>query len=187
MANAVLVIDMIKGFLEKGYPAYCGRKAHGIIPNIKGLLEHELAQGSKVFFMNDHHTPNDPEFKMFPPHCIEGTVETELVPELADYPGEIIPKRRFSSFFNTPLEKKLSQLKPDKLIVCGICTDICVLQTVADARTRDYEVEVPVDCVASFNERAHRFALEYMEKTLGAKLTRFKETTLPTCFGFTTP
>jgi len=174
MANAVLVIDMIKGFLEKGYPAYCGRKARGIIPNIKGLLEHELAQGSKVFFMNDHHTPDDPEFKMFPPHCIEGTVETELMPEFADYPGEIIPKRRFSGFFNTPLEKKLSQLKPGKLIVCGICTDICVLQTVADARIRDYEVEVPVDCVASFNERAHRFALEYMEKTLGAKLTRFK-------------
>jgi nicotinate phosphoribosyltransferase len=174
MANAVLVIDMIKGFLEKGYPAYCGRKARSIIPNIQGLLERELAQGSKVFFMNDHHTPDDLEFKMFPPHCVEGTVETEPIPELANYPGEVIPKRRFSSFFDTPLEKKLSQLKPEKLIVCGICTDICVLQTVADARIRDYEVELPVDCVASFNEQAHRWALEYMEKTLGAKLTTFK-------------
>ncbi|TRZ48924.1 MAG: nicotinate phosphoribosyltransferase [Dehalococcoidia bacterium] len=174
MANAVLVIDMIKGFLEKGYPAYCGRKARSIIPNIQGLLEQELAQGSKVFFICDHHAPDDLEFKMFPPHCIEGTVETESVPELADYPGEMIPKRRFSSFFDTPLEEKLRQLKPEKLIVCGICTDICVLQTVADAKARDYEVEVPVDCVASFNEGAHRLALEYMEKTLGAKLTSFK-------------
>jgi nicotinate phosphoribosyltransferase len=174
MANAVLVIDMIKGFLEKGYPAYCGRRARNIIPNIKGLLERELAQGSKVFFMNDHHTPDDLEFKMFPPHCVEGSVETEMTPELADIPGEVIPKRRFSSFFDTPLEQKLKQLKPEKLIVCGICTDICVLQTVADARIRDYEVEVPVDCVASFNEKGHRFALDYMEKTLGAKLTSFR-------------
>jgi nicotinamidase-related amidase len=45
------------------------------------------------------------------------------------------------------------------------------LHTVADARNRDYEVEVPIDCVASFDEKAHRFALEHMEKILGAKLT----------------
>ena len=66
----------------------------------------------------------------------------------------------------------MSQLKPDKLIVCGVCTDICVMHTVADARNRDWEVEVPVDCVASFDEMAHDFALEHMEKVLGAKLTR---------------
>ncbi|GAI63529.1 unnamed protein product, partial [marine sediment metagenome] len=29
-------------------------------------------------------------------------------------------------------------------------------------------------CVASFDEKAHHFALEYMEKTLGAKLINFR-------------
>ncbi|MBT9143415.1 MAG: Nicotinate phosphoribosyltransferase pncB2 [Dehalococcoidia bacterium] len=57
-----------------------------------------------------------------------------------------------------------------KLIVCGVCTDICVLHTVADARNRDYTVEVPTDCVASMDQRAHRFALDHMERILGAKL-----------------
>ena len=65
----------------------------------------------------------------------------------------------------------VSELKPEKLIICGVLTDICVLHTTADARNRDYEVEVPVDCVASSDEAAHRFALEHMEKVLGAKLT----------------
>jgi len=171
MANAVLVIDMLRGFLEEGYPLYCGDRARRIIPNIQRLLEQELAQGSKAFFICDHHTPDDPEFKMFPPHCIEGTAEAEVIPELAKYPGEIIPKNRYSAFFGTPLEEKLNKLKPEKLIVCGVCTDICVLHTVADARNRNYEAEVPADCVASFDEKAHRFALEHMEKTLGAKLT----------------
>ena len=174
MANAVLVIDMVRGFLEAGYPLYCGDKARRIIPSVQGLLEQELAQGSKVFFLCDHHAPDDAEFKMFPPHCIEGTAEAELIPELAQYQGEVIPKRRFSAFFDTPLEDKLSQLKPEKLIVCGVCTNICVLHTVADARNRDYEVEVPVDCVASFDDKAHHSALEHMEKTLGAKLTSFR-------------
>jgi len=171
MASVVLVIDMVRGFLEEGYPLYCGERARRIIPNVQRLLERELTQSSKVFFLCDHHAPDDPEFNMFPPHCIEGTAEAELIPELAKYKGEIIPKRRFSAFFDTPLEGKLSQLKPEKLIVCGVCTDICVLHTVSDARNRDYEVEVPVDCVASFDEKAHHFALEHMEHTLGAKLT----------------
>jgi len=171
MSDIVLVIDMLRGFLEEGYPLYCGDKARHIIPNIQTLLERELAQGSNVFFICDRHTPDDPEFKMFPPHCIEGTVEAEVIPELANYPGEVITKRRYSAFFDTPLEEKLSKLKPEKLIVCGVCTDICVLHTVADARNRDYEVEVPIDCVASFDEAAHSFALEHMQKVLGAKLT----------------
>ena len=57
---------------------------------------------------------------MFPTHCIEGTPEAEVIPELAQYDGEIISKRRYSAFFDTPLEEKLSQLKPEKLVVCGI-------------------------------------------------------------------
>jgi len=174
MANVVIVSDMLRGFLEEGYPLYCGARARRIIPNVQGLLEQELAQGSKVFFLCDHHAPDDPEFKMFPPHSIEGTAEAEVIPELAQYEGEIIPKRTFSSFLNTSLDEKLSQLKPEKLIVCGVCTHICVLYAVADARIRGYEVEVPVDCVASFDETAHHFALQHMERVLGAKLTSFR-------------
>ncbi len=173
MANVVLVSDMLRGFLEEGYPLYCGERARRIIPNVQRLLEQELAQGSKVFFLCDHHVPDDPEFSMFPPHCIEGSAEAEVIPELAKYKGEIIPKETFSSFLGTSLDEKLKKLKPEKLIVCGVCTHICVLYAVADARIRGYEVEVPVDCVASFDEKAHHFALGQMAHTLGAKLTSF--------------
>ena len=171
MANAVLVVDMLRGFLEEGYPLYIGDKARSIIPNIQRLLERELARGSTIFFICDNHDPDDLEFEMFPPHCIAGTVEAEVIPELAKYPGEVIPKKRYSGFFGTLLDEKLRELKPEKLIVCGVLTDICVLHTTADARNRDYEVEVPVNCVASPDETAHNFALEHMEKVLGAKLT----------------
>jgi nicotinate phosphoribosyltransferase len=108
---------------------------------------------------------------MFPPHCIEGTAEAEVIPELAKYKGEVMPKKTFSSFFDTPLEEKLKQLNPEKVIVCGVCTHICVLSAVSDARIRGYAVEVPVDCVASFDEKTHHFGLDYMEQVLGAKLT----------------
>ncbi len=171
MTNAVLVIDMLRGFLEEGQALYCGDKARRIIPSVTGLLEREIEKGSGIFFICDCHAPDDLEFRMFPPHCIAGTPGAQVIPELARYPGETIPKRRYSAFFDTPLEKKLKTLKSQKIIVCGVCTDICVMHTVADARNRDYEVEVPVDCVASFDEKAHSFALGHMEQVLGARLT----------------
>jgi len=170
MANVVLVVDMLRGFLEEGYSLSLGAGARGIIPNIQKLLERELAGGAKIFFICDNHDPDDLEFKMFPPHCVAGTVEAEVIPELARYPGEIIPKKRYSGFYGTELEKKLQELKPDKLIICGVLTNICVMHTTADARNRDYEVEIPVNCVASPDEAAHRFALGHIDKVLGAKL-----------------
>jgi nicotinamidase-related amidase len=175
MSNVVLVVDMLKGFLEEGYPLFCGEGARRIIPDIRNLLERETAGGSKVFFICDSHAPDDLEFKMFPPHCISGSAETEVIPELAQYPGEIIKKRRYSGFFDTELEEKLAQLKPDRVIVCGVLTDICVMHTIADARNRDYRVEVPVDCVAALDEKIQQFALSHIEKVLGAKLTDSKK------------
>lgn len=153
MANAVLVVDMLRGFLEDGHPLYAGAEARSIIPNIKNLLEKELARGASVFFLCDRHAPDDLEFKMFPPHCIAGSTEAEVIPELAGYPAETIPKRRFSGFFSTDLEEKLKKLNPEKVIICGVLTNICVLHTTADARNRDYTVEVPADCVAPLTLR----------------------------------
>jgi nicotinate phosphoribosyltransferase len=177
MPNAVLVVDMLRGFLEEGYPLYCGEAARSIIPHVQRLLEEELAQGSKIFYLCDNHAPDDPEFKMFPPHCVVGTPQAEIIPELAQYPGEVLPKTRYSGFFGTPLEERLAALRPEKIIVCGVCTDICVMHTVADARNRDYVVEVPAKCVASFDPAAHRFALEHIEKVLGAKVVHSASTT----------
>src|SRR3972149_1412063 len=170
MANVVLVVDMLKGFLEDGYALYCGDSSRKIIPNVRRLLERERAQGSHVIFLCDNHAPDDKEFEMFPPHCIRGTPEAAVVPELADLATEVIPKTRYSGLFGTALEERLRALAPDKVIVCGVCTDICVMHTVADARNRDYPVEVPADCVATFDGDAHRFALQHMEKILGARV-----------------
>jgi len=170
MTNAVLVVDMLRGFLEEGYNLYCGDDSRKIIPNIQALLERETSRGSQIFYICDTHRPDDLEFQIFPVHCVEGTPESDVIPELAPYPGERISKQRYSGFFNTNLEQKLKELNPEKIIVCGVCTDICVLHTTADARNRDYAVEVPSDAVATFDPDAHKWALQHMERIVGAKI-----------------
>jgi nicotinamidase/pyrazinamidase len=95
-----------------------------------------------------------------------------VIPELSRFTTDanVIPKNRYSGFFNTDLEQRLARLKPEKIVVCGVCTDICVMHTTSDARNRDYPVEVPADCVATFDPDAHRWALDHLERILGAKV-----------------
>ena len=171
MSNVVLVVDMLKGFLEPGHNLYHA-ESRRIIPNAMQLVAQEKAAGSEILFLADHHDPDDLEFQVFPVHCVIGTEETEVIPELAEYVtgGNVIPKKRYSGFFNTGLADRLAQLAPEKLLVCGVATNVCVMHTVSDARNRDYAVEVYSDCVSGPDQEAHRWALSHCQRVLGAKL-----------------
>ncbi|MGI8854439.1 MAG: cysteine hydrolase family protein [Thermomicrobiales bacterium] len=168
--RAVIVVDMLRGFLEPGRPLDCGETARAILPAVRRRIAEEMARGATILWVADNHAPDDKEFAMFPPHCIRGTAEAEIIPALADLvePANLLPKTRYSGFYGTNLAERLARLGPDVVTVVGVCTDICVMHTVADARNRDYAVIVPADCVATFDPQAHRFALDHMRRVLGA-------------------
>jgi nicotinamidase-related amidase len=170
MARAVIVMDMLRGFLEEGCALYCGAEAREIIPNVQRLLEDMKAEGAGIIYLADAHEPDDKEFQMFPPHCIKGTVEAEVIPELSDYPGLVIPKQSYSSFYGTNLDDVLAEIQPDEVFVVGVCTDICIMYSVADLRNRGYPVKIYADCVASFDQSAHDFALKHIERVLGGQV-----------------
>ena len=173
MANAVIVVDMQNGFMRPDGTLYCGDQAREIIPRIAARAQGEQATGAALFFTQDSHVENDREFEMFPPHCIEGSEQQQIIAELMPLAqgAQIVVKRRYSAFFETGLADALAELQPDKVVVMGDCTDICVLHTVSGLRNRDYSVEVPADCVASFDPQQHEWALGHMEKILGAQIT----------------
>lgn len=172
MPNVVLVVDMVRGFLEPGHNLYCGDDARKIIEPVRELLASETAAGSSILFVSDHHDPDDLEFRMFPVHCVNGTQEPEVIPELSQWVTDenVIPKNRYSGFYNTDLEQRLTAMGPNKITICGVCTDICVMHTTSDARNRDYTVEVPAACVASFDVDAHHWALRHITQILGARV-----------------
>ena len=72
------------------------------------------ADGVPLVFLVDTHAPDDPEFAMFPPHCVEGSGEDEVVPELAEFAerGTVVRKRTFSGFHGTDLDAVLARLAP---------------------------------------------------------------------------
>jgi len=75
----------------------------------------------------------------------------------------IITKEQFSCFRklkdNSSLDKKLRDLEIDKLIICGLVTNNCVMASCIDAFFLGYNVLVPADCVRASEPTRHSAAL----------------------------
>jgi nicotinamidase/pyrazinamidase len=175
--RVLITVDTQEGFTRKGNLA--SETCTAALPRIRKIVEEEQSSGVPVIFTKDSHREGDPEFEMFPPHCIVGTDEHELVEELREFEPEavaVVQKTRYSAFHHTKLDEILRDLDPDEVHVIGLCTDICVLHTTADLRNRDYRVIVHRDGVETFNapghdnEEVNRWALSHIENILGAKV-----------------
>ena len=174
MPDVTIVVDVLNGFCKRGNLA--SPRCDAVIPAVKQVIEQRRRAGDRLIFLADTHDPNDREFEVFPVHCVRGTAEAEVVPELQPDLGDatLIRKRRYSGFFETDLEDRLSAAAPQRVTVVGVCTDICVLHTVADLRNRDYRVIVPARAVATFDAPGHpgdevqRWSLAHLTGVLGA-------------------
>lgn len=164
--SALIVIDMLNDFIAPGAPLEvpAGRS---IVPAIKKRLEKSRRDGTPVVFVCDAHSPDDPEFRVWPPHAVAGTWGAEVVGELAPQAGErIVTKTAYSGFHGTDLEEVLRELEVSHLVLTGVVTNICVLYTAADALMRGFRVTVPEDSVAGLNEEDHAFALRQIGEVL---------------------
>lgn len=166
--KALLVIDMLEDFINREGALTTGPAGEEIIDFIKEKIHEFRKKDYPIIYICDNHEIDDKEFDMFPSHCIAGTEGSQIIKELEPEKGEkIIKKRRYSSFFGTDLDLYLRENKIDEIYLVGVCTNICVLYTAADARNLAYKVNVYKDGVASFDEEAHKFALKEMGTTLG--------------------
>jgi nicotinamidase/pyrazinamidase len=169
--KALIVIDMLRDFIEPDGKLYIGPTAEKVTQAISEEIKKARSCRWPIIYLCDTHSEDDPEFRMFPPHCVSGTPGVEVVDELRPHPGDkIIPKRRYSGFFQTDLDLTLRELDIDEVVLVGVCTNICNLYTAADARMLNYKVTALRDCMSSFDEAAHEFALKEMEQTLGVKV-----------------
>jgi len=172
MKKVLLVTDMLEGFLRRKYPLYCGPQSERIIPFVRKKVQEYGRTGDLVVFIADNHDRHDLEFKKFPPHCIKGSPETEVIAELQGLAQREIylPKKRYTAFYGTRLDKILAKEKPELVEVVGVCTNICVLYTVEELQNMDYRTRVYQKGVASFDQAAAQWALGQMKSVLGAEV-----------------
>ncbi len=102
---------------------------------------------------------------------VKGTWNTEIVGELRPMPQDVVvPKHRFSGFYETTLDAELRARGVTYIVVTGCTTSVCVESTVRDATFRDYSCLVLSDCTAEVigadlarsNHEASLLAIETM-------------------------
>lgn len=174
MEKALIIIDMLHDFINEDGALYCGPTAKKIVPNIVGRAEEYKKAGYPIIFLADAHIEGDLEFARFPKHCIHGTKGAQIIPELAVTDGDsIIHKTRYDGFYDTSLDTVLYphfDVEPmfSVIEVCGVCTSICVMDTVGQLVNRDYDVVIHRNCVADFDQEMHEMALKRMATLYGA-------------------
>ena len=164
--TAVLVMDMLNDFVLKGAPLEVPR-ARQIVGNVRKRLARAARDRVPIIYVCDRHRKDDPEFGVWPKHAVNGSHGSEIIADLKprsrDY---IVDKVTYSAFFRTKLEKLLKKHGTKRIVLTGVCTEIGVLYTAADAFMRGFQVEVPEECVAGLSEGDHRFALRQIGKYL---------------------
>lgn len=186
-STALVIIDVVNGFVREGNMK--SERIEEIIPPIINMLEAFKENSMPVIAFADTHDENSSELKFFPSHCLENTSEAELIDEIRRTGGyTLIRKNSVNGFFAPDFQKFLAE-NPDikTFIVCGDCTDICVmnfcitLRTYFDQQNKPAEIIVPIDAVETYdNNSTHNgdlmniVALEMMA-TSGIKIVNSAE------------
>lgn len=180
--DALLVVDMQNDFMPGG--ALGVDDGDEIITEVNRLVEQFSDRGLPVVFSRDWHPPEHCSFEeqggVWPVHCVQDTTGAAFTPELAMPANPTIiskateiDREAYSAFDGTGLGEILTGLGVTRIVIVGLATDYCVLETVKDACRAGFEVIVPEDGVRAVNvhpEDGPR-ALEEMTK-LGARLVR---------------
>lgn len=161
-ATAIFAADMINGFVHEGPLA--SERVLALAEPIRSLFEDAWAHGIREFvLLQDTHDPTTPEFRAYPPHCIEGTPESATIPELKDLPFHdsftVIVKNSLNPAVETTFDAWLDDHpRIASAIVVGDCTDLCAHQLAMHLRMRanalnlqKFDVIVPANAVDTFD------------------------------------
>jgi len=100
-------------------------------------------------------------------HAIVGSQWTEFRTRVEPDDEIVNSKKRLSAFYPTDLDFLLRQMGITTVVIEGIMTDCCVLNSAFDAANRNYRVIVPRDLTRGTNEEMEDFALRAIGFHLG--------------------
>jgi len=180
-------VDTQVDFILPGGKLYVSG-AEKIIPNLKRLVD--AARQGRVLLVSDacQHTPDDPEFKIFPPHCVRGTPGAQIIPEalankyvtvpnnpgfklpsnLFDYQQIVIEKQTLDVFDNPFTDNIVNRLPQEAhYFVFGVVTEYCVRLAAKGLLERGRKVSLVRDAIETLKPEAGQRTCDEL-RSLGA-------------------
>jgi len=167
--------------------------AEDIIDNIKKLFDYAKEHKIKILSSTDAHMVDDPEFNLFPAHCVKGTPgnqkieastcndnitienrEQEITESIMDHDQIIVESQTFDIFESTNTDKIVKKLDAQNFVVFGVATDYCVKAAVLGLLKRGYNVSLVADATTAITIKGEEQSLNEM-KDAGAVYTTTKD------------
>ena len=163
--------------------------AEKLLPLIATLSRAAVAGGGKVISTTCAHEEDDPEFKVWPPHCVTGTVgqakpcsllleKRTVVPKqkadlaIAGADQIILEKGELDLFTNPNTEALIKALAPQECVVYGVVTEYCVRHCAMGLLDRGYKVSLVKEAIQSLKDSdAKRFLRDFAARD-GASFSR---------------
>ncbi|HWG94480.1 MAG TPA: isochorismatase family protein [Mycobacteriales bacterium] len=162
--TALVVVDVQNDFADPSGGLYVRGGEH-VAPLVAAEVAAARAAGALVVTTQDWHPADTPHFVKdggtWPVHCVGGTWGAELAPGVPEpdvrvrkgtggedgYSGFTVRDPVSGAETPTALEGLLRDRGVERLVVCGIATDYCVLETVLDGVRLGFPTTVLQDAV----------------------------------------
>jgi nicotinamidase/pyrazinamidase len=156
--------------------------AGSIVASLSRLTCFAAARQIQLLSTADAHSEDDPEFKIWKPHCVAGTTGQQkmagtllnervvLTSTPQEAPQIIIEKQNIDCFTNPNLRPLLTSLAVDRYIVYGVASEVCVRCAAFGLLETGSRVELVTDAIKSLSPQAEREMIERFQ-SLGGQLT----------------
>ena len=164
--SALVLIDFQSERIDPESKYYVG-DIKEVISKVNFMIDYCRARNYKIIFTKHREIDSLDHFGP----------ESAFIPELKVLPEDtIIMKNKISPFYNTSLEKELSETK--HVIVCGILTNLCVRSFIEDAYDREFKISVIKDCCVAHTPEIQEFTFYDLQQTRDeVEFINFKEFT----------
>jgi len=157
----LIVVDMQVDFISGSLGS---AMAEEIVPRVKQKVE---GFDGRIIFTRDTHGEDyltTQEGKKLPVvHCVKDSAGWEICPELKPLAKNIADKPTFGLFELPDVLRSYGE-SIDEIVLCGLCTDICVISNAMILKAAFPEVKITVDsaCCAGVTKESHETALAAM-------------------------
>ena len=150
-----------------------------LIPVVSALNKWAWEHSLVVVSTTDAHAEHDPEFRIWPPHCVAGTwgqakpastlhggrvtVPNNGGVPIPDAPQYLLEKQTNDCFTNVNLPALLDRLRAERYVVYGVVTEYCVKCALDGLLATGKQVEVVTDAIETLNpEDSERTLQEFV-------------------------
>jgi len=159
--DALIIVDVQNDFLPGG--ALGVPDGDAVVPPANATLAVFAGSGLPIFCSRDWHPPDHCSFATrggpWPQHCVQDTPGAEFSPHLQVPPDTVViskgthhDREEYSAMAGQgpngeTLDTLLKKRGVTRILLGGLATDYCVLNTVRDAAALGYEVYVFFDAI----------------------------------------